>query len=242
MTLMNSGLTSRADDELVMARTLSPASFERPASQDRSNAKDYKRAVRHSRKVRVLKIMLPVMAILLVIGFVSFSWYRSVVPEDFVVDKTGIEGGKLVMRNPSMTGQTANGRPYSLTALRAVQDLTTPDIIELEIITADIPVSHDDRAQITAASAHYDKSSEKIVFDSPFNVTTDSGKTASLSNAIVDVANGRFETLDPVSITLPEASIVANTLRMEDSGQTIIFEDMVKVTIDPKSVRRGENG
>ncbi|MAY64124.1 MAG: LPS export ABC transporter periplasmic protein LptC [Rhizobiales bacterium] len=206
--------------------------------RDARSEREYRRALRHSRTVRRLKILLPVAAASLMVLFFAVSWVSSLVPEGVVVASTSIEDGKLVMHRPILTGENANNQNYELKADRAMQDLTTPNIIELEAISADVPVSDGISAKLEAESGIFDRTAETMIFDKPFTVTTSSGMTAKLQGADIDIRGGSMTSDKPVNIQLPEGTVDAESMRMTDKGNTIILERRVRMTIDPKAVEK----
>jgi lipopolysaccharide export system protein LptC len=202
----------------------------------RSHA-EYRRAQAHSRRVRALKILLPLASLLIVVGFVAVSFVDTLVPEGVEIESVAVRDGKLVMQSPVMSGQTSDARPYRMRALRAIQDLTAPDVIVLEQIAADLPVSAGEVAVLEAASAIFDRGAQTLVFNEAFKVTSQSGFSAELQSANIDVESGEMSTPDPVSIRSGETSVVAQSMKMQDNGRVIILKDEVRMTINPSAIK-----
>lgn len=219
-----------------MTTSISPEMPDGGAYAGRSHG-EYKKAVAHSRLVRRLKLALPLASALVVVAFFAVSWFDGLAPEGVEIESATIEGGKLVMKNPVLSGQGSNDRPYMMRAERAIQDLSTPDVIVLETIVADLFVSAGEKAVVNAESGTYDRANETLVFDRPFNIATEGGMTAHMQSANIDLAAGNFATSDPVSIQSAEASIVAQSMEMLDKGRIITFKDTVRMTIAPSAVR-----
>jgi lipopolysaccharide export system protein LptC len=154
----------------------------------RSHA-EYKRALAHSRLVRLLKVLLPLSAAVVILGFILVSWVDGLVPEGVGIESVVIRDGKLVMQNPVMSGEGPGARPYTMRAARAVQDLTSPDVIVLETIRADLPVSAGDTAVLEAASAIFDRSAQTLVFKQPFKVESEGGFSVEMQSANIDIDN-----------------------------------------------------
>lgn len=212
---------------------------ELPGSGDyagRSHA-EYKRARSHSRLVRALKILLPLSALLIVLAFVAVSWLGGLMPKGVGIESVAIRDGKLVMQNPVMSGQGSDARPYTMRAARAVQDLNTPDVIVLEDIVADLPVSNGDKAFLNALSGTYDRTAQTMMFDQAFTVTSEAGMSARFESANVDLASGGLTSNAPVSISSGDASVVAQSMEMKDKGRVIIFQDKVRMTINPSALK-----
>lgn len=201
----------------------------------------YLLAQQHSRLVKRLKIALPVLATVLVLGFFTVSWLATQLPEGVSVTSASIEDGKLVMYKPVLTGENEQNQSYEFKAAKALQDLTSPDIIELLDISADIPVSSEMNAKLQASSGFFDRNKQTVRFDKPFRVTTDKGMVADLESADVDIGSGQLTSKSPVRIRTPEASVDAESMRMTDKGNTIILENKVRMTINPKTLDKAGN-
>ncbi|MBW3097593.1 LPS export ABC transporter periplasmic protein LptC [Pseudohoeflea coraliihabitans] len=201
--------------------------------------RQYRKALRHSRTVGRLKILLPMLSALLIAGFFAVSWLANQVPDGVTVTATAIEDGKLVMYRPTLTGENGRNQAYELRAARAVQDLTTPDIFALQEIVARVPIADDQFASLTAQSGTVDREAETLRFDQPFRVETDDGMTADLQAAVIDIAAGEVASDGPVEIRTSQVRVDAESMRLLDKGGTIIFEHKVRMTIDPKALDRG---
>jgi len=202
----------------------------------RSHA-EYKRALSHSRLVRVLKILLPLAAALVVVAFVVVSWLDNLVPDGVGIESVVIRDGKLVMQSPVMSGQSSDARPYTMRAARAIQDLSVPDVIVLEDIVADLPAPNGDTAILNAISGTYNRTAQTMMFDQAFSLTTEAGMSAQLQSANIDMANGSLVSNTPVSISSGDASVVAQSMEMKDKGRVIIFQDKVRMTINPSALK-----
>ena len=198
---------------------------------------EYMRAQSHSRLVRALKILLPLSAALIVVAFVVVSWLDNLVPEGVGIESVVIRDGKLVMKSPVMSGQSSDARPYMMRAARAVQDLSVPDVIVLEDIVADLPAPNGDKAVLTAISGTYNRAAQTMMFDQAFSLTTEAGMSAELQSADIDMANGGLVSNAPVSISSGDASVVAQSMRMTDKGRVVIFQDKVRMTINPSALK-----
>ena len=80
-----------------------------------------------------------------------------------VSGKLGVQGSKITMELPRIAGITRNQRAYELTAETAVQDITKPDIVELQNLRAKMEMQDADMVVITAKSGTYNTKGDKIV-------------------------------------------------------------------------------
>ncbi|HET7412161.1 MAG TPA: LPS export ABC transporter periplasmic protein LptC [Pararhizobium sp.] len=199
--------------------------------------REYRRALRHSGLVRLMKFGFPLIAVLVFAGFFWASIFKATLPDNFHFDRTAIQDGKLVMSDPVLTGENSKGALYRLTARRAIQDLSDVNNVRLEKIHASLPIGDGKFATIEAKSATYDRSADIITFDQPFQVDTQTGMTAKLEGARFDVHAGLLVSKTPVMISSDEGKIVADSMRMGDNGHTIEFNDKVRMTLTPKALK-----
>jgi len=193
----------------------------------------FARAERHSRRVRRLKIILPVVSILGGIGFLLWPYLTLPSIDGLSADGAAVSDGKLVMANPKLDGYTKDNLPYSMTAARATQDLTDTSKIVLEEIDARVPISADNSANILAAKGTYDRENNTLSIDSAIRISTSDGMTAEFQSADVDMASGAMKTPDPVKITMNRTEIEAESMNVTDNGKVMIFERRVRVNISP---------
>ncbi|WP_420839881.1 LPS export ABC transporter periplasmic protein LptC [Allorhizobium sonneratiae] len=208
-----------------------------PPPQD----KTYRKAVGHSRRVRRLKIILPVTALVLSAAFVGVSIVRAYLPENIKIESARIEDGKVVMAKPALSGRNANGTVYSMVANEALQDIKNPNLITLEAIKANVPVNEKDMAHITAISGTYDRATDTMQLDKPFQVHISSGVDASFQSGQLDVKAGKLKTDKPVVIKTENSTILAQSMVMSDKGQNILLKGQVRLDIDPSAFKNQGN-
>lgn len=211
-----------------------------PGVPDAVQAKAFGHAQRHSRRVRVLKLVLPTIAALIAIGFPIYSYM--VAPPSVAVqaDGSAFSDGKLVMANPKLDGLTKENLPYSLNALRAIQSVENEGVIELEGIDAKLPVSADNIAAVDASHGVYDRDKNTLDLDREVTVSTTDGMVAKLKSAFLDMGKGTMTTDEPVDIAREGSRITAETMTVQENGKVLIFEKRVRLNIDPAAAKAGK--
>ncbi len=195
----------------------------------------FRRAKKHSRRVRFLKIVLPASAVLVATGFVAASWMGGSPALPVDVTSTAFSEGKLVMANPKLEGLNNDNRPYTMTAGRAVQDSAGSGLFHLEDIDAKLPMDAKSWATVDAASAIYDRDKNTIEFTSDMLLTTTDGLVANLKSAFIDMGKGDMKTSQPVDIKLAAGTqIAAGSMTVLENGKVLIFENRVRMAIEPQ--------
>jgi lipopolysaccharide export system protein LptC len=214
------------DDGLSGGRTGRPGS--------RTREEQFATAQGHSRRVRRLKVVLPLLGVALGVGFFAYSFMSA--PFSIDLDMTGavISDGKLVMTEPKLDGFTKDDLPYSMSAARALQNLDATGLIELQGMKARLPVEDGKFASFAAERGHYDRDKNTLDISSPIAVSTTDGMAASLKSAFVDLGKGDLRTTEPVDITLKGAKITADSMTILENGKLLLFERRVRLRIEPE--------
>jgi len=215
-----------------------------PPADGRMRGDAFDRAQRHSRRVRVLKFAVPLAAALIAIAFPVYSYLAAPVSVKVQAEGTAFSNGKLVMANPKLNGFTKQKQPYSMTALRAIQDVSTQGIIELEGIDAKVPVGPDNIAAIKASRGTYDRNGNTMNLTSDVTITTTDGMQAKFKSVFLDMGKGTMKTGDPVDVSREGSRITADSMSVQDNGKVLVFENKVRVNIDSAALKtaEGNNG
>jgi lipopolysaccharide export system protein LptC len=207
------------------------------AEAHRASREAFALAQRHSRTVRVLKSALPLLAAAMALGFLGYSYVMTPASVAVKADGSAISDGKLVMANPKLDGFTKDNRPYSMNALRAIQDFQNEGVVQLEGISAKLPIDAENWATIDAAGGVYDRDKNTLEIDSEITVTTADGMTAKLKSATIDIGGGGMTTQDPVDIRMDGATITSDTMTIGENGKLLVFEKRVRMDIDPQRLK-----
>ena len=205
------------------------------AAGEARTARAYRSAQRHSALVRVLRVALIIIVfgtILVLLG--KTLWRTFALPlEKLGVTGVSIDGGKITMDNPKLTGGRADGGGYTINAKRAVQDIRHPTDVDLFEIEGDITGGDKDVAHLTAGAGHYDTGKELITLTGIVRLRN-SHYSVNLRTAIIDFKSGFYRSLEPVTvITNNGASITADSAFMRGNGEDISFVGHVRTRIQP---------
>lgn len=198
------------------------------------------RAERHSRRVKRLKILVPLATIGVALLFGGYMWHSSPVSLAMTGDSSTFTNGQLVMANPKLEGFAKNGRPYLMTADRATQYVDKENRVVLEGINAKMPVDEENWAVVKAAAGVLDRVSNSLVIYPNVTVTTTNGMTAKLKSARIFLATGDIGSGDPVEIQFHNSRVVAGSLNISDDGKLLVFEKNVRMNIDPQQMKASE--
>jgi lipopolysaccharide export system protein LptC len=194
-----------------------------------------RKAGRHSILVRIVRVVLPVGVVAGLTVLVLLTYFKPMQMFDklpSVSGKLAVQGSKITMELPRIAGFTRDSRAYELNAETAVQDITKPDIIELQNLRAKMELQDKDVVNITANAGTYNTKADRIVLRDQIVVTSQQGYKALLREAAVEMKKGNVISEQPVDITLPNGTLKANRMEIIDSGEVIRFERGVVLDLD----------
>ncbi|MDB5523713.1 MAG: export transporter periplasmic protein LptC [Rhizobium sp.] len=206
-----------------------------------SSAAAYRRALSHSGRVRRLKILLPVLALVISLGFLAVSWIRTMLPENLSIGGATIENGRIVMEKPAISGRNDEGISYFMNARRALQAILNPNDILLEDIEAAVPIRGDLVARVKGKLAKFDRATDKLDMTAPFVVTLSSGVVVNFESAHLDPHLGLLQSDTPVTVKAKDSILVAKSLKITDKGRVIAFVGGVRVTVNPAAFKSKDN-
>ena len=193
-------------------------------------------ASRHSRIVRFLRIAVPgavCLAMTGVIGISIFNPFRMLMPK-LPVDMGNlvVSGTKITMESPHVSGFTGDQRPYELWAKTAVQDVTNPDLVELNKLRTKLLMQDGSTVFMDSLTGLFDNKQQTLDLRKDIFLQTSTGYEARLSQAFVDMAKGTVSSDERVDVKLTNGTLSADRLRISEGGAVVRFEGNVVMNID----------
>lgn len=208
-----------------------PTGWDRRAPPDRGR-RSYARALRHSRRVRFLKVAIPLGALgsaTLVAAITLFNPFAS--QGGLSIGPVSVSGTRIVMDAPRLSGFQDDTRPYEVTATQASQDVREPHLVDLVDLRARIAVDEDGNiVRVEAATGRFDTEAELLVLERDVRVTSTLGYTADLQRATIDLAAGTVVSEEPVRVGTDFGVVEAAGLTLSENGDVITFTGGVRST------------
>jgi lipopolysaccharide export system protein LptC len=199
----------------------------------RRRQRAFQSARRHSRRVRRLRIVLPVAGTLVILAFVAIT--RIGLPEDLdlSVARLSVTRNSIIMDDPHLTGFDADNRRYSVHADRAVQALSRADQVRLENIEAEVEVPGQGAATITAAAGDYDNADSTLKLSGGIEVDSTEGYSLRMEDADIDLRGGKMNSPNPVSVRYQDSETTGQSISVTGGGRVIVLEGGVRTTLMP---------
>jgi lipopolysaccharide export system protein LptC len=211
-----------------------------PVRQTRSAA-EFAAASRHSRRVRLFKLGLPLAALFAAGFFIAATILADSKLPSPSVESVSMTDGRIVMAKPKMEGFDAERRPYTMTAERAIQLSAASSVVELEKIAADIPFGKAATAKLTADGGVFDNASNKLDLKDNIRLVSSDGMRAVLTKASINLSTNEMTSDAPVDIVTDGSHITADRMRIEKNGKIFVFESRVRLKIDANKMKKASD-
>ena len=196
----------------------------------------FRAAARHSRRVRALRIAVPILVALSLFSIFAvsiFNPWRMLKILPIEMGNLVVSGTKITMEAPRMAGYTPDGRAYEVSAQAAAQDITKPDQVELQQIQAKLEMQDKSQVQMTAAKGIFQTKGEVLKLEDQIFLKSSSYE-GRLQEAVVEMKKGTISSDKPVALKWLDGDLEAQSLRIIDNGAIIRFGGGVTMTVKLK--------
>jgi lipopolysaccharide export system protein LptC len=118
-----------------------------------------------------------------------------------------------------VSGFTKDGRAYDLVATAARQDLTKPDLVELQSLNAKLEMEDKSTVQLVADQGIYNAKAEQLELQKNI-VLSNPGYEGRLEQATVDVRTGHVVSNQPVKLKMMQGTLDAKQLPPPEGQET----------------------
>lgn len=207
-------------------------------------ATDFRRARRHSARVRFAKKALPVLvagglAAMIAVPVIQQFSMQFQLP--FQMGALRLNGTRLTMESPKLSGFTDDNRAYVVTASTASQDLTNPDEVDLQNIHAQMELANKGWAKLASATGTMFPKRQYITLQGGVEFETNAGYVGHLKDAAIDAKAGSVVTQNPVVLTFRDAKLVADKMTVSDRGNRALFEGNVQLDFRPSDMSNAQS-
>lgn len=195
---------------------------------DRARSDAYRRAKLHSRWVRGLRIAIPSGALLAIGATVVFLYldpFRAL-PVEFDLGSLNLDGSKITMDRANLRGFKDGDLPFAITADKAVQDVRTPYIVEMEGLKSDIMMPDHSAAKISADQGVYDSQKDILTVKGHVDFAT-SRYHVMMRSGTIDFKTNRVVSKEPVSVRMGGGAIDAGAMNVFDNGDRVQYDGHV---------------
>lgn len=205
--------------------TLSPSP---PQTDQRARA--YQRAIRHTWRVRFLRKAILFGSLATIIGIVGVTLFDPFgkLPKDLSVGNVRLNGSRVTLELPKLSGYRQDGKPYNVRATSGVQDIRKPNIVELNEIEAQFETTDQATVRLTSPTGVYDSSREFMQLRGDVRITSTKGFDVRMRSADMDFRAGTVTSDEPVTVVTGNGTVASDRVDIIDSGKQVTFQGNVK--------------
>lgn len=203
-----------------------------------SDVAAFANAGRHTGRVRVLRRgILIFCSVTVVLGavialFDPFSRLKSM-----SIGGVGLQGTKISIDSPRVSGHRKDGMPYEIRAARGIQDITVPDVIELVRLDAKVGMTATTSVRVTANQGFYNSTKDEMQLTGLVRIQSDPAYDMKTESALIELKSGVLTSKQPVRVLLQSGSIDAESMQVIEAGQKVVFEGNVHSIMLPEGQR-----
>jgi lipopolysaccharide export system protein LptC len=153
-------------------------------------------------------------------------------PGDISVGRAALDGTKITLDFPKISGVQTDGRSFEIKARSGTQDTAAPAIIELLGIDSKIGAADASTTWVSAARGVYDSLHDKMTLEGDIRIKSNTGYDIWLRTARIDFNTGGLVSEEPVRVFLDGGTIAAKQLNVSDNGHKVSFGGEVTSMID----------
>ncbi|MCB1505474.1 MAG: LPS export ABC transporter periplasmic protein LptC [Hyphomicrobiaceae bacterium] len=193
-----------------------------------------RRAQRHSRLIRVLRLALPAGAIGIAIYYATTLFVASDLGSKIVrTTLPKIVPASLTMSNPRYRGFNKDGGEYELKAARGNPHPKNRNLVLLQTVEANLKSVDGTTTKMTARAANYNIPAEIITLHRNIEITSSSGGWARLKSAQLESKTGVITSTQPVELGNATTKITAKTLKILQKTKVMTLTGNVVANISP---------
>ena len=187
----------------------------------------------HDRLIKILAIGLP-MATGAIVAFLVLTPLAPRSEVSFILDRDKVEqiDERLRIDKATYRGSDNQGRPFSLTSNRAVQQSSAEGIVRLEDVVAQI-LLRDGPARISAEGGAYTIDEELLNVQGPVMLRATDGYELVARGVSVDLKDQLLIGDDGVSGAVPAGTFSADSLRVDLEARTILLDGNARLRMVP---------
>lgn len=206
-----------------------------------SRAQAFAAARRHSRLVRLLRVVLPACAVGVgALYLVSSRLQVSLGDFQASVGHVQVSRDALRMVNPRIEGTNRTNGAYVVTADYAEQNIASPAVVQLSGVKAALNDPKEGWSRLSAPQGTFDSKQEHLTLFGGIEIASSSGMVGRLVAASIDMKRQTIVSQQPVAFEFLNGDVQALGMEIAMDQRAVLFTGKVRVTLRKRS--GGETG
>jgi lipopolysaccharide export system protein LptC len=134
-----------------------------------------------------------------------------------------MKGSRITIESPKLVGYRPDGRPYELRAKVGIQDMSTPDLFELEELDVRLDSGPDQQVLLKAATGLYDSKKDRADLSGGVRIYDDKSYELLLESAIMDFKASTLTSERHSTLSLNGGKIWGNSVEVVQGERRLTF-------------------
>jgi LPS export ABC transporter protein LptC len=189
----------------------------------------FRRARRHSRLVKMLRIAMPVGAASVAAFYaLTLGWSWQLGPGRLKIGEVQLTADDLTMKNPKYFGLTKDGGSYEVRAKKAIVEFAKDAPIKLIDIDGDLLQANNVTTKLKAKHGLMDNAKNELELYDGIEIDASNGMKARMSRAMVYSKEHRVVSKEPVDLSMPTGTVRGASMTMRTDTREATFVGDVK--------------
>lgn len=203
-----------------------------PTASQEQPAPPRKNRNRHRKPVRVLRTVLPTIALGVAVAIVGQGVIRAIAAKDALA---AANAAPLRMENPRFTGTLKDGRAFLITATTAIRDPNNADQVFLTSPQLTRGYGSEAPTHVAARDGAYQEEKGALLLTGDVKIDNGQGYRFASQKALVDTRTGDLVGNAAIQGAGPNNSQVqADSYTVGDKGDRVIFKGRVRTRLQPQ--------
>ena len=191
----------------------------------------------HDVIVRILKIVLPV-CVGLLLAYVLLSPLSKTKEVSFLLDKNKVDVAKerMKVQSAQYRGLDNKGRPFTVTADRALQPSSTDPVVQISGMSAEIALA-EGPGRVTADRGRYNLDTQKVDVLGPIDVTGPEGYRLQTRDVTMDFNSKKVSGQNGVEGRMPLGRFTAGRMDADLHERTVRLSGRARLHIEQGALR-----
>jgi len=182
-------------------------------------------AMRHSARVTRLRrwILWGAGLIVVSVGLGLLAGSLRYLPTDLNLERIALKGTSIVIDGPRLVGYQKDGRPYEIRARQGVQDITHPDVFDLDGLDIRIESAEAGALSMIAAKGHYNARADRAEMSGGVTMRDNKSFDMRLASAVFDLKSSKMISDKPVKVRLVGGEVDAKSIEFSEKERRASF-------------------
>jgi lipopolysaccharide export system protein LptC len=197
----------------------------------------FRAAGRHTARVRLLRwfmILGAAFAVTVISIAAIFDPFKHL-PGKLSIAGVGVSGNKVTLDSPKISGLQQGGGLFDVAAKTGIQDVTTPNVIELVNVDAHVGMSDGTMTHVLSNHGVYDSKEDTMALDGDVRIANSSGYRFGLRNAMVNFKEGTLSSDERTRVDFDGGNVLADSVSIANNGHLITFQGHISSTFAPQT-------